>query len=413
MFEEVDQRHSTPIGKAFLLRRRRWRAGFAQLVMMLAGLAAGLAIPLVQRGPVVPARQVSDMLVAIGLGLLGTIAVIFSLLFLVVQWASTTFTPRLTLFRDDPIVWRTFAFAIGQSVFDLTTALAISGDNEVSVIIPTVAVLLLLAMLSFLRVLQLRAFASIQLAPALASIADRGRLVLNSVYPPTDENRSAPTLSGSTMHSTINWPHPPAVLQQILVDQLRGAAREADALVVLLQVPGTTLQYGTPIAEVHNGYLPDATVVGCLVGGRERTFTQDPLLALRLLADIGLRALSPAVNDPATAVQALDEIEDLLVRASSVNTVPLSITDDAGTLRVVIPLPGLEDFVRAGLDDLIAAAVKSPLALNRIRTVLVCTRSRSQPRHHRMLTARLDWIDGLIERFHFLYLPSDRDEHPA
>jgi uncharacterized membrane protein len=46
--------------------------------------------------------------------------------------------------------------------------------------------------------------------------------------------------------------------------------------------------------------------------GQERTFGQDPLFAFRLLADIGLRALSPAVNDPATAVQVLDTIQSLL-----------------------------------------------------------------------------------------------------
>jgi Predicted membrane protein (DUF2254) len=46
--------------------------------------------------------------------------------------------------------------------------------------------------------------------------------------------------------------------------------------------------------------------------GPERTFGQDPLFAFRLLADIGLRALSPAVNDPATAVQVLDTIQSLL-----------------------------------------------------------------------------------------------------
>ena len=113
----------------------------------------------------IPARQVSEMLVALGLGLLGVVAVIFSLLFLVVQWAATTFTPRLLLFRDDPIVWRTFAFAIGQSVFDITAALAISNETDVSVVVPSLAVLALLATLTLIRLLQLRAFSAIQLAP--------------------------------------------------------------------------------------------------------------------------------------------------------------------------------------------------------------------------------------------------------
>jgi hypothetical protein len=58
--------------------------------------------------------------------------------------------------------------------------------------------------------------------------------------------------------------------------------------------------------------VPDEAVLRGLVTGQERTFHQDPLFAFRLLADIGLRALSPAVNDPATAVQVLDTMQSIL-----------------------------------------------------------------------------------------------------
>jgi uncharacterized membrane protein len=67
------------------------------------------------------------------------------------------------------------------------------------------------------------------------------------------------------------------------------------------------------VADLHGGEASDAAVLGALVTGQERTFYQDPLFAFRLLSDIGLRALSPAVNDPATAVQVLDTIQSLLL----------------------------------------------------------------------------------------------------
>ena len=63
---------------------------------------------------------------------------------------------------------------------------------------------------------------------------------------------------------------------------------------------------GTDGTELEREVLKALTV------GEERTFEQDPAFAIRLLADIGLRALSPAVNDPATAVQALDAMDGLL-----------------------------------------------------------------------------------------------------
>ena len=70
------------------------------------------------------------MLIAVGAGTVTFIGIVFSLLFLVVQFASTTFTPRLNLFRDDPIVWRAFAFYTAVVVYSLTAALVIRRDEK-------------------------------------------------------------------------------------------------------------------------------------------------------------------------------------------------------------------------------------------------------------------------------------------
>jgi uncharacterized membrane protein len=238
-----------------------------------------------------PARQVTDMLLALGFGLLGAIAVIFSLLFLVVQWAHTTFTPRLMLFREAPIVWRTFAFALSLVVFCVTAALAIGNRSKVSAAVPVAAGILLLVMLALLRTLQLQAFAAIQLAPVLASITERGRGILDSLYALAADSAAA-TAPLRPLSSTVTWPNPSAVLQQVDMDRLLEAARDANAVIFLHRVPGTTLQRGTAVVDVHGGEVPDSSVLEGLVVGDERTFEQDPTLAFRLLADITLRALS-------------------------------------------------------------------------------------------------------------------------
>ena len=62
------------------------------------------------------------------------------------------------------------------------------------------------------------------------------------------------------------------------------------------------------------GPLPEAALRKAVRLGSDRTFEQDPKYPLRLLVDIAIKALSPAINDPTTAVQALDQIEDLLRR---------------------------------------------------------------------------------------------------
>lgn len=68
----------------------------------------------------------------------------------------------------------------------------------------------------------------------------------------------------------------------------------------------------------------------------ERSFNQDPLLAFRLLADIALRALSLAVNDPATAVEAIDSLEGLLSLLAVRTERAEQLADDAGVVRIAL-----------------------------------------------------------------------------
>ncbi|MER5982939.1 DUF2254 family protein [Streptomyces sp. NPDC001787] len=404
-------------GRPPLRRSRQVRAGLVQLLLALVGLALGLLVPRITGGPSAPARQVADLLLSLGFGVLGTTAVIFSLLFLVVQWAHTSFTPRLALFRQSPIVWRTFAFAIGLAVFCVTAALAIGDRSEVTVAVPVITSILLLAMLALLRTLLLRALASIQLAPVLRSITERGSTALDTLYPSgTVPAASGPTVTDGPPAATVTWPRPSAVLQQIDVKGLREAAREADAVIVLHKAPGTTLHQGARIADVYGAAIADTKVLASLATGLEPTFEQDPMLAFRLLADIALRALSSSINDPATAVQALDCVKDLLggpaaKRAGEAG--PLRVTGPDGAVRVVIRRPPWEDFVRTGIDDVIVAALNSPLVLTRLRTLLADLEPGAHPHGRELLNRRRAWVEReMADRFPVLWREAPPDPHP-
>jgi uncharacterized membrane protein len=86
--------------------------------------------------------------------------------------------------------------------------------------------------------------------------------------------------------------------------------------------------------------------------GGERTFEQDPKYAIRLLVDIAIKALSPAINDPTTAVQALDQIEDLLIRLGRRRLEIGDFRDAQGKLRLLIGFPAWEDFLRLAFDEI-------------------------------------------------------------
>ena len=373
--------------RRFTRPRRQVRAGLVQLLGALAGLALGLLLPRITLEATVASTRVSDALVGVGFGVLGLVSIIFALLFGVVQWAFGSLSPRLTLFRDDPIVWRTFAFAIGVFVFSVTAALVIGDKPRVSVIVPAAEVAAVLAAAILIRSLQLKAFASLQLAPTLAAIAGRGREVIDDLYHRPCLPQRQPAAPLPPRRRAVLWPHRQATLQQLNLGQLLRAA--GGTVIVLRAGIGATLQQGSPVADLHGGDVADTAVLAGLVTGQERTFDQDPLFAFRLLADIGMRALSPAVNDPATAVQALDTIEGLLQPLASRDLDVADITDTAGTVRVMLALPSWDDYLRTGLEDLIESAAQSPMVLLRAQTLLTTLLNAAPPARQPPITRRL------------------------
>lgn len=90
-----------------LQHRRRLRTGIVQALYLLAGVALGGLLPSVAAGPTIESATVAPMLFGAAGGFISFIALVFSLLFLVVQYGNTSVSPRLTIFRDDPIVWHT------------------------------------------------------------------------------------------------------------------------------------------------------------------------------------------------------------------------------------------------------------------------------------------------------------------
>ncbi|WP_426244543.1 DUF2254 family protein [Nocardioides sp. LHG3406-4] len=365
-----------------------------QLLYAAAGLTLGLALPRVRGGPTVKGGQLVEPLFTVGLGVIGVVTIVFSLLFGVVQWSASTFTPRLNLFRDDPLVWRTFAFAIGVFVFSVTAGLASGTNDRVSLLVPITAVVAALVVFALIRALQTRAFLSLQLGQVLAAVVARGLAVIGDVYPlrSSASDASAPAAEHLTApRRTVIWAGPPGVIQQFDLRRLVDAATHADALVVFRLGVGDTVHEATPLADLHRGDLADGVVRAAVVRGAERSFDQDPMLAVRLLADIGLRALSPAVNDPATAVDAVDATEGLLCALAARELWVDDITDRAGVSRVRLVLPTWEDYLRTGVQDLLPAA-SAPMVLERMQRLVTNLFAMSPPSRHTALNGLDDQV---------------------
>ena len=386
--------------RRLLRARRRLRAELAQLLCALLGLGLGVVLPRLTSEPSVDGSRLVLPLMTLGIGVIGLVSLVYSLLFGVVQWSAASFSPRLRMFRGDPLVWRTFAFAIGVFVYCATAALASADRSQVSLWVPGAAIAGVLAAVALIRQLQIRAFLSLQLAYVLEAVSTEGRAVIEDVYPlrATDQDKATDPHSPlpEPLRRTVIWNGRSGVVQQLDLLDLIDASGSAGAIVSFHVGVGDTLHEGTPLADIHGGDVPDDVVARAVVRGPERSFDQDPMLAIRVLADIALRALSPAVNDPATAVDAIDASDGLLRALTRRDIDVRDITDTAGHLRIHLQLPTWSDYTRNAVTDLIQPAAPFAMVLERLRHLLEHLMETAPPTAQHELTRLHTRVGALL-----------------
>lgn len=119
-----------------------------------------------------------------------------------------------------------------------------------------------------------------------------------------------------------------------------------DSFLELMPQVGDYVAPGNPLFRVRGEReFPEAALHECIALGWERTMEQDPGFAFRVLVDIASKALSPAINDPTTAVLALDQIHHLLRHLGKRCLADEKVRDRSGTVRLLYRTPDWEDFV--------------------------------------------------------------------
>ncbi|MEG3627577.1 DUF2254 family protein [Streptomyces poriticola] len=154
---------------------------------------------------------------------------------------------------------------------------------------------------------------------------------------------------------------------------LTAAAVRHDCVLVVTHPVGDLVPPGAVLVEVHGGRpAPDPSqVTGLIALGTERAVEQDPAFALRVLVGIAIRALSPAVNDPTTAVQALNHIEAFLhTLGRTVLHAPYAIADEHGLPRLVVPGRSWEEYLQLAVTEIRDYGADATQVCRRLRALL-------------------------------------------
>jgi len=313
---------------------------------------------------------------AVGSGMISMTGIVFSLTFLMVQFSATAYSPRLVLWlAREPVLWH--AMGVFSATFLYAIAAIAQVDRDGSGRAPffsswIVIVLLLVSVGMFIALIE--KISLLQIHRMLAFTADHGRRVIEQTYPSLE---STPSKADSDEYlklhvtQTLSYTGRPRTLQALNVPALLSLASAHGATAVVNSPVGDTLVEGTLMLRVYGGQraVDERALRRTFVIGDERTFEQDPKYAIRLLVDIAIKALSPAVNDPSTAVQALDQIEDLLRRLGHRRLETGAYRDRAGVLRVVIPNPSWDDFLTLAFDEIRYCGASSVQVMRRMKAL--------------------------------------------
>ena len=273
----------------------------------------------------------------------------FGSLLVAIQVAGGQLTPRIiatTLLRDNVV-----KYTVG--LFILTLLFALSAlDRMQGTVHQTVAFLAaILGIMSFVAFFYLIDYAARMLRPisVLTRVSTAGLYVIDSIYP-------APSLGPSKTNSlrTLDGPHrviehigTSQIVLAVNLDDLLAKAADYDGVIELVPQVGDYVSQGEPLFNLHGGAraVDDRALRGSIAFGSERTLDQDPTFAFRIVIDIALRALSPAINDPTTAVLALDQLQQMLRVVGSRHLRTDEVRDASMRVRVICRTPNWEDFV--------------------------------------------------------------------
>jgi uncharacterized membrane protein len=241
-----------------------------------------------------------------------------------------------------------------------------------------VGILIIVSMIMFSRLMQ--RLNDLQISNVLHLIGDQGRAVISDMFRHLDDSSAGRAGEDpAELHArlgpptqTLKYFGKPRTITELDVGALVALAQEADGTIVMASAVGDALVEGEEILRVHGAPTPlskDA-LLRAVDLGRERTFEQDPKYPIRLLVDVAIKALSPAINDPTTAVQTIDQLEDLLRRLGVSDLDAGYAFDTKGALRLVFPTPTWEDYLTLAFDEIRQFGASSVQVMRRMRAAL-------------------------------------------
>ena len=309
-------------------------------------------------------------------GSMFTLVVVSSSAILVtVQLASAQLTPRIVT-----LVYRSLLRKFCVSVFVFTFTFSVGAlvriENSAPLLTSYAAAYGFLINLALFLFFIDNMGKTLRPSSALQVIGLAGRDVIQSVYPSRftrdqpETNKTIASLKADPRRVISN-----EVDGVVVAFDRRGLvtlAEQSNCLIELVPQVGDFVAAGDPLFRIFEGgeSLSEDDLRNSVALGPERTLEQDPTYAFRIAVDIASKALSPAINDPTTAVLAIDQIHHLLRNVGSRSLAQGRETGSSGDVRLVYRTPDWEDFVHLAVTEIRQYGRDSMQTVRRLRAML-------------------------------------------
>jgi uncharacterized membrane protein len=329
----------------------------------------------------------------------------FGSMLVAIQVASGQLTPRIiatTLLRDNVI-----RFTVGLFIFTMLFAVGTRARIDEATPRLAIAISVVLGFASVTAFLFLIDYTAKLMRPVTIvwSIGERGIKVIESVYPDAVE---VPRI----FHST----HPPleplgrmiehrgtsAIVLAINLQALMEFAVKTNGIIEFIPRVGDFVAIHEPLFRLYGGAatLNDDTLRAQVAFGRERTIEQDSTFAFRVIVDVAIKALSQAINDPTTAVLAIDQLHRMLRMVGKRHLHDSVIYDANGQQRLIFRTPDWDDFVQLTFSEIRLYGAGNFQVARRMRAMLANLIANLPESRLPALRQELDLLDRTLEVLH-------------
>ncbi len=318
--------------------------------------------------------QVSQMILgSIATSMMTVVSIVFAILLMTLTLASMQFSPRIIVsFSQDRVTQQTLGIFLGTFAYCLAALPAARSLPHPFAPVATVlgAMLLALACVAWLLYFIHHISLAVSVNYIVDRIASETEEIINEMMPrPLRSSRIVP-LDADMAPDAQETPvlsERSGYVRYINTRRLVLVARNSGITVRVLRRVGHFVPAGVPLLMVSKGHKLSPASAADLVGtfdiGPTRTLQQDVEYGILQIVDIALKAISPAVNDPSTAISCVDQLSRILIRFASREPLESLLYSPPGTLRVYIPWLGFDRLVVSAFEQ-IRLYAKSDVAVN-------------------------------------------------